>query len=188
MIHNEAYYEKTGCRRLDEKTGIRDIPNDERVDIVKLELIVILAALIACAVRCGIHMHTAIKTAVIKGLDGYFQSLCGAGGDNDALLDDFIWGPDENISTEQMIWFEELLQLDRECADSKRWPLRSLEDEAAEVFEMYLVARGDGLMTPSAVELAVCDDVIDAMYEAHAWLRKHYPELLESKPKTAAAA
>ncbi len=58
----------------------------------------------------------------------------------------------------------------------------------AKAIEVYLVARGEGLMTKSAVEIAVSSDVIDAMYEAHAWLRTHYPELLESNPKAAVAA
>lgn len=188
MNHNPDYDMYTGLRRLDESTGIHDIPRDERIDIAKEGFIPPFAGLITCACHLGLHMHDRIKNGVIKGLFRYQQSLCGCGGDGDALLDEFTWEPDEDVAAEQQLWFKELLQLASEGAEAKRWPLWRFETEVAKAIELYLVARGDGLMTKSAVEIAVSADVIDTMYEAHSWLRTHYPELLESKLKTAAAA
>jgi hypothetical protein len=188
MFHNEDYDLYTGLRRLTEDVRIHDIPRDERIDIAKAGFIPPFAALIACACQLDLHMHDQIKTGVIKGLYRYQQSLCGCGGDVDALLDEFIWEPEEDVCFEQQSWFEELLQMVRGDAGFKRWQLWRFESEVAKAIEVYLVARGEGLMTKSAVEIAVSTDVIDAMYEAHAWLRKHYPERLESNPKAAAAA
>ncbi|VGO16920.1 hypothetical protein PDESU_05512 [Pontiella desulfatans] len=188
MIHNPDYDMYTGLRRLDESTGIHDIPRDERIDIATRGFVPPFAALIACAYHRNLHMHKRLRIGVIKGACQYRESLLRLGGDNKALLDEFFWEPDGNVAAEQQAWFEELLDLSREGADPCQWPLQRFEDEVAEVIEMYLAARGKGLATEPATVLAVNDDVIDAMYEAHAWLRRYYPELLESKPKAAVAA
>ncbi|VGO14106.1 hypothetical protein PDESU_02663 [Pontiella desulfatans] len=178
-IRNEQYHAVTGLRVISEDVPVHSVPRDERMAIARWWFKLPFAALIACACRQKLNMHDCIKTGLIKGLNQYQISLLCCHGNHTALMDEFIWDPDDHARNEQLVWFEDLQQLARENAAPEQWPRQRFEDEVAEAFEMYLAASANGLLTGPITDFTGNDDIISSIYTAHAWLRETYSELLD---------